>query len=197
MTTSSTTRFRSPPQSGYKVEQGNRNPGLNPYVCVNPFDPVDIEGFGDIVETLNDVNTAYISRLSRENVGESTPASTEKNDCGRSVYSSSRDVTASGSTQGVVSRQGDQADCDYEKTENDGYLKVFNSNYTSEAVEKLCGDTADRTDNFSKGLIGQETDINVNVLGPLVHSFTTEEGAIVKDKVLVPAIISYQVKGYN
>ena len=112
------------------------------------------------------MNTAYISRLSRENVGESTPASTEKNDCGRSVYTSSRDVTVSGSTQGVASRQGEQADWDYKKTENDGYLKVFNSNYTSEAVDKSCGDTADRTDKFSKDLIGQETDINVNALDP-------------------------------
>ena len=50
-----------------------------------------------------------------------------KNDCGRSVYTSSRDVTASGSTQDVASRQGEQADCNYEKTENNGYLQVFNS----------------------------------------------------------------------
>ena len=103
-----------------------------------------------------------------------------KTDSGRSVYTSSRDVTASGSTQDVASRQGEQADCSYEKAENIGYLQVSNSYYTSEAVKKSCGDTADRTDKFSKGLIGQETDINVNVLNPVLHSFTTEEGAIVK-----------------
>ena len=142
MTTSSTTRIRSPPV--------NRNPGLNPYVCVNPFDPVEVEGFGDIVETLNDVNTAYISHLSREKVGESTPAGMGKTDCGRSVCSSSRDVTASGSTQGVASRQGEQADYDYEKTENIGYLQVFNSSYTSEADEETCGDTSDEQMIFRK-----------------------------------------------
>ena len=139
-----------------------------------------VEGFGGIVETLNGANTAYISRLSRENSGESTPASMGKTDCGRSGYTSSRDVTASGSTQDVASRQGEQAGCDYEKAENVGYLQVFNYNYTPEVVDKTCGDTFDRTDNFSKGLIGEETDVNVNVLDPLLHSFTTEEGAIVK-----------------
>ena len=56
------------------------------------------------------MNAAYISRLSREGEGEYTPASTEKTDSGRSVYSSSRDVTASGGTQGVASRQAEQAD---------------------------------------------------------------------------------------
>ena len=159
----STTRIRSPSQSGYKVEKDNRNPWLNPYVCVKPFDPVQVEGFGDIVETLNDVNTAYISRLSRENSGESTHANTEKADSCRSVYSSSRDVTASRSTQGVASRQAEQADCDYEKMENDGYLKDFNSNYTSEAVDKSCGDTADRTEFFSK-------ETNVEILFSLCSS---------------------------
>ena len=95
------------------------------------------------------------------------------------MYASSRDVTASGSTQDVASRQGEQEDCDYRNAENIRYLKDFNSNYTSEAVYKSCGDTADQTDTFSKGLIGQETDVNVNVLNPLVHSFISEEGAIV------------------
>ena len=178
MTTRSTTCSRSPSQSGYKVEQGNGNPELNPCICVSSFDPVVVEGFGDIVETLNYANTAYISRLSREIRGEYTPASTETNDCGRSVCPSSRDVTASGSTQDVEGRQGEQANS-YRKAENNRYLKGFNSNYTSEAVEEPCGDTAVRTDKFSKGLIGQETDINVNVLNPLVHTFTMEEGAIV------------------
>ena len=131
-----------------------------------------VEEFGGIVDTLNDANTAYISRLSREDRGEYTPASTEKNDRGRSVYSSSRDVTASGSTQDVASRQAEQADYDGENAENIRYLKGFNSNYTSEAVEESCRDTADQTEIFSKGLIGQETDINVNVLNPLVHTFT-------------------------
>ena len=179
MKTRSTTQIRSPPQSGYKVEQGDRNPELNPYVCVNPFDPLEVEGLGGIVETLNDANTAYISRLSREKVGESTPAGMGKNDCGRSVYTSSRDVTASGSTQDVASRQGEQADCNYEKTENNGYLQVFNSNYTPDVIDKTCGDTFDRTDNFSKGLLDEKIEFNVNVVDPL-YSFTTEEGVIVK-----------------
>ena len=162
MTTCSTTHIYSPPQSGYKVEQGKRNPGLNPYVCVNPFDPLEVEGFGGIVETLNDANTAYISRLSREKVGEYTPASMGKTDCGRSVY------TASGSTQDVASRQGEQADCDYEKAEKDGYLQVFNSNCTPDVINKTCGDTFDRTDNFSKGLLDEKIEFNVNVLDPCI-----------------------------
>ena len=179
MTTRLTTQIGSPPQSGYKVEQEDRKPGLNPYVCVNSFDPVEVEGLGGIVETLNDANTAYISRLSREKVGEYTPAGMGKTDCGWSVYTSSRDVTASGSTQDIASRQGAQADCSYEKTENSGYLQVFNSNYTPKVVDKTCGDTFDRTDNFSKGLIGKKIKFNANVLDPL-YSFTTEEGVIVK-----------------
>ena len=108
------------------------------------------QGVRGIVGNLNDANTAYISRLSREGGGEYTPASTEKTNCGRSVYSSSRDVTASGSTQGVADRQAEQADYGGENAENIRYLKDFNSNYTSEAVEKSCGDTADRTENFRK-----------------------------------------------
>ena len=178
-TTSSTTRSRSPPQSGYKVERENGNPELNPCICISSFDPVVVQGVRGIVGTLNYANTAYISPLSREDREEYTPASTEKNDRGRSVYSSSRDVTASGSTQDVASRQAEQADYGGENAENIRYLKGFNSNYTSEAVEQLCGDTADRTDKFSKGLIGQEIDINVNVLNPVVHTITSEEGAIV------------------
>ena len=134
------------------------------------------QGVRGIVDTLNDANTAYISRLSREDRGEYTPASTENNDRGRSVYSSSHDVTASGSIQDVASRQADYGG---ENAENIRYLKDFNPNYTSEAVEESCGDTAHRTDKFSKVLIGQETDVNVNVLNPVVHTFTSEEGAIV------------------
>ena len=155
MTTHSTTPSRSPSRSGYKVEQENRNPELNPYVCVNPFDPVDPEGCGGTVETLNGADTAYISRLSREDRGEYTPAGTEKNDHGWSVYTSSHDVTASGSTQDLAGRQAEQADYGCENAENIRYLKDFNSNYTSEAIEESCGDTPDRTDKFSKGLIGQ------------------------------------------
>ena len=137
------------------------------------------QGVRGIVGTLNDANTAYISRFSREDRGEYTPANTENTDSSRSVYSSSCDVTASGSTQGVAGRQAEQADYDGENAENDRYLKGFNSNYTAEAVEQLCGDTADRTDKFSKRLISQGIDINVNVLNPVLHTFTLEEGAIV------------------
>ena len=129
-TTSSTTRSRSPSQSGYKVEQENVNPELNPCIYLSPFDPVDPEGCGGTVGTLNGANTAYISRLSREGRGEYTPTSTEKNDCGRSVCPSSRDVTASGSTQDVASRQAEQADYGGENAKNIRYLKDFNSNYT-------------------------------------------------------------------
>ena len=176
MTTRSTTQIRTPPQSGYKVEQGNRNPGLNPYVCVNSFDPLEVEGLGGIVETLNDANTAYMSRLSREKVGEYTPPGMGKTDCGRSVYPSSRDVTVSGSTQEVSGRG---ADCDYKKAENDGYLQVFNSDDTPDVINKTCGDTFDRTEIFSKGLLDKKIEFNVKVLDPL-YSFTTEEGVIVK-----------------
>ena len=95
------------------------------------------------------MNTAYISRLSREKVGEYTPAGMGKTDCGRSVYTSSRDVTASGSTQDVASQQGEQADCDYGYAEIDGYLQVFNSNCTPGIINKTCGDTFDRTEIFS------------------------------------------------
>ena len=84
----------------------------------------------------------------------------------RKKPTSSRDVTASGRTQGVASRQAEQAD-------------YRGENIRSEAVEQLCGGTADRTENFSKGLIGQETDVNVNVLNPVLYTFTSEEGAIV------------------
>ena len=119
MTTRSTTQIRSPFQSGYKVEQESDNPELNPCICVTSFDPVLVEGFRGIVETLNDANTAYIRTLSRETSredrGEYTPASTEKNDRGRSVYTSSRDVTASGSTQDVAGRQAEQADYGFRK----------------------------------------------------------------------------------
>ena len=148
--TSSTTRSRSPPQSGYKVDQENGNPELNPCSCISSIDPVVGQGVGGIVDTLNDANTAYISRLSREDRGEYTPANTENTDCGRSVCPSSRDVTASGSTQDVASQQAEQADYGGEKAENIRYLKGFNSNYTSEAVEESCGDTADR--NFFESL---------------------------------------------
>ena len=95
------------------------------------------------------------------------------------MYASSRDVTASGSTQDVASRQAEQADCRGENAENIRYLKCSNSNYTSETVEQQCVDTANRTDKFSKGLIDQEIDVNVNVLNPVIHTFTSEEGAIV------------------
>ena len=57
---------------------------------------------------------------------------------------------------------------------------LVNSNCTPEVVDKTWGDASDRTDNFSEGLIGEENDVNANVLDPLLHSFTTEEGAIVK-----------------
>ena len=146
---------------------------------LSSIDPVVGQGVRGIVDTLNDVNTAYISRLSRECRGEYTPASTEKTDRGRSVGPSSHDVTASGSTQDVASQQAKQADCGGENAENIRYLKGFNSNYTSEAVEEWCGDTANRTKIFSEVLIGQETDVNVNVLNPVLHTFTSEEGAIV------------------
>ena len=179
MTTRSTTCIRSPSQSGNKVEQGNGNPELNPCICISSIDPVVEQGVSGIVDCLNDGNTAYISRLSREGEGEYTPASTEKTDRGRSGYTSSRDVTATGSTQGVASRQAEQADYGGENVENIRYLKGFNSNDTSEAVEQVCGDTADRTEIFSKGLTGQETDLNVNVLNPVLHTFTSEERAIV------------------
>ena len=141
--TSSTTHSRSPSQSGSRVEQEDGNPELNPCICISSNDPVVGQGVRDIVDCLSDVNTAYISRLSRESRGEYTPASTEKNDHGRSVYSSSRDVTASGRTQDVASRQAEQADGRGENDENIRYLKDFNSNYTSEAVEQQCVDTAD------------------------------------------------------
>ena len=131
------------------------------------------------METLNDANTAYISRLGREKDGEYTPAGMGKTDCGRSVYTSSRDVTASGSTQDVASRQGKQADCDYENAENEGYLQVYNTNCTPDIINKACGDTFDRTDNFSKGLLNEKIELNVNVLDHL-YSFSTEEGVIVK-----------------
>ena len=118
---SSTTQIRSPSQSGYKVKQGNGNPELNPYVCVYSIDPVVVDGLGDMVDTLNDANTAYISRLIRESRGEYTPASTENTDCGPSVCPSSRDVTASGSTEDVASRQAEQGDYDGENAENIRY----------------------------------------------------------------------------
>ena len=89
LTTRSTTRSRSPPQSGYKVVQENGNPELNPCVCLNPFDPVDPEGCGGTVGKLNGANTAYIRRLSREGEGEYTPASTE-NPTGTPVAVTSR-----------------------------------------------------------------------------------------------------------
>ena len=95
------------------------------------------------------------------------------------MYASSRDVTASGSTQGVASRQAEEADYRGENAENIRYLKCSNSNCTSETVEQQCGDTADRTDKFSKGLIDQKVDVIVNVLNPVIHTFTSEEGAIV------------------
>ena len=178
-TTSSTTRSRSPPHSGHKVDQENGNPELNPCICISSFDQVIGEEFRGIVDTLNGVDTAYISRLSRECGGEYTPASTENTDRGRSVGPISRDVTASGGTQDVPSRQAGEADCMVENAENIRYLKGFNSNYTSEAVEQQCGNTADRTIFFLKGLIGQESDNNVSVLNPLLYTFTSEKGAIV------------------
>ena len=141
--TLSTTRNRSPSQSGSGVEQENGNPEVNPSICISSNDPVVGQGVRVIVECLNDVNTAYISRLSREGDGEYTPASTEKTDLGRLVYASSRDVMASGSTQGVASRQAEEADYSGENAENIRYLKCSNSNYTSEAVEQQCGDTTD------------------------------------------------------
>ena len=172
-------RIRSLSQSGNKVEQENVNPELNPCICISSIDPVVEQGVRGIVDTLNDTNGAYISRLSREGGGEYTPANTENTDRGRSVYSSCRDVTASGSTQHIASGQAEEADCMGENAENIRYLKDFNSSYTSEAVEESCRDTAHRTDKFSKVLIGQETDVNVNVLNPVLHTFTSEGGAIV------------------
>ena len=52
-TTSSTTRSRSPPQSGYKVEQENGNPELNPCICISSNDPVVVQGVRGIVDCLN------------------------------------------------------------------------------------------------------------------------------------------------
>ena len=179
LTTRSTTCIRSPSQSGIKVEQGNGNPELNPCICISSSDPVVGQGVRGIVESLNDENAAYISRLSREGEGEYTPASTENTDRGRSVGPISRDVTASGGTQGVASRQAEEDDHRGENAKNVRYLECFNSNYTSEAVEQQCVDTVDRTEKFSKGLIDQKVDVNVNVLNPAIHTFTSEEGAIV------------------
>ena len=82
------------------------------------------QGVRGIVDSLNDENAAYISRLSREGEGEYTPASMENTDRGRSVGPISRDVTASGSTQGVASRQAEEADCSGENAENIKYLKL-------------------------------------------------------------------------
>ena len=80
LTTRSTTCIRSPSQSGSKVEQGNGNPELNPCICISSIDPVVKQGVRGIVDFLNDANAAYISRLSREDRGEYTPANTEKTD---------------------------------------------------------------------------------------------------------------------
>ena len=79
-TTSSTTRSRSPSQSGSRVEQENGNPELNPCIFISCNNPVVGQGVRDIVDSLNDVNTAYISRLSRECGEEYTPARTENTD---------------------------------------------------------------------------------------------------------------------
>ena len=179
MTTRSTTCIRSLPQSGSRVEQENGNPELNPCICISSSDPVVGQGVRGIVDCLSDANTAYISRLSREGEGEYTPASTENTDRGRSVGPISRDVTASGGTQDVASGQAEQADRRGENVEIIRYLKDFNSSYTSEAFEESCMDTAHRTDKFSKVLISEETDVKVNVLNPVLHTFTSEEGAIV------------------
>ena len=59
---------------------------VNPYLSNNPFDILVIEGLGGIAESLNDVDTASISRLGREKDGEFTPANTEKADSNRLVY---------------------------------------------------------------------------------------------------------------
>ena len=67
----------------------NRNPELNPCICISSFNPAVVEGVGGIVGTLNDASTAYISRLSREDGGEYTPASTEKNEMGQLPHVSS------------------------------------------------------------------------------------------------------------
>ena len=171
---------RSLPQSGReKVEQENVIPEVNPCVTVEPFNFLVDKVFMGVQEASEDEHNPDLSRFSRSKSGDQAPSGMGKTDCGRSVYTSSRDVTASGATQGVASRQAEQADGRGENVENIRYLKGFNSNHTSEAVDKSCGDTAHRTDKFSKVLIGQETNVNVNVLNPVLHTFTSEEGAIV------------------
>ena len=170
---------RSLPQSGSdKVEQFFPKPELNPYVMVNPFSILVNEGFNSVQEELESDNKPCVSRSSLSNSVEPTPAGMGKTDQGRYVYTSSRDVTVSGSTQDAASWQAEQADRFHEKAEINRYLRDSNFNCIAEDVNKTCGDTSNRTKKNSQGLIDEKIEAKVSVVDPIC-SFTSREGVIV------------------
>ena len=143
---------RSLPQSGLdRVEQEKSNPEVNLYVTVNPFGILVDEGLNNVQDELECNDKPILSHSSHSKSRESAPAGMGKTDHGRSVYSISRDVTASGGAQDVASRQAGLADCDHEKVKKNRYLHHSNVNCIAEGVNKACGDKATRTENFSKG----------------------------------------------
>ena len=132
---------RSLPQSGNKVVRGNAYSEVNPYVTVNLFGILVDKGLNSVQDELECSHKPILSRCSHSKSREPAPAGMGKTDRGWSVYASSRDVTASGGAQDVVSRHAGLADCDHEKVEKDRYLHHSNLNYVTEDVNKACGDT--------------------------------------------------------
>ena len=95
------------------------------------------------------------------------------------MYSSSRDVTASGGAQDIAGWLAEQADSGREKDEISRYLRQTNSNCITEDVIKTCRDTFTRTKDFSKGYFDEKIEAKASVVEP-GYSFTMEEGVIVK-----------------
>ena len=160
-------------QSWGEVEQGNGSPEVNPFKVYNPFDILTVEGLVDDPVCSNNMNTASIGSLGRENVREFRPANTGL------VYAKSCDVTASRSTQTGGGRQARVADEDAGKSKNNRYLHHSELKYVVGEVERGAGHSSDRTDEFSKVSVSGKTNFNVNVNKP-IHVFTLSEGVIVE-----------------
>ena len=164
---------------GYKVVWVYRNPELNPYSSKNPFDILDVEGCGDIVDSLNDANTASVNILGRDKGEKSTPASMVKTDSGRSVYSETRDVTASEGAQDDSGRQAGLADKDEGICKNNRFLHHSELKCNVFEGEEGVGHLSFRTGDFSKASVSEGVDVEAEVNDP-IHVFTLSEGVIVK-----------------
>ena len=124
--------------------------------------------------------TANISRLGCDRSEGRGPANTVKTDRGQSVYTISRDVTASGEAQEDVSQQAKLADYDSGKVKKNRYSCHSELKEGVGEIDRVLGDNATRTNFFSKGLCVEKADVKVTNVVDHIHSFTSAEGVIVK-----------------